>query len=101
MQMVMMVFRTSTEAEVLSLVEQEQLPFTRLNGAEGKGAHGHTAPGLWAWEGPNTMLFVAVPDDRLSGFRDRVHHFQDELKTHPRSAGLPFHIFVLPCVQWF
>ena len=40
MQMVMMVFRTSLQSEVLPLVEQEQLPFTRLDGVQGKGATG-------------------------------------------------------------
>jgi hypothetical protein len=35
--MVMMVFRTSLEHEVLPWVDQEQLPYTRLDGAQGKG----------------------------------------------------------------
>ena len=33
MQMVMMVFRTSLENEVLPWIEQEQLPYTRMDGA--------------------------------------------------------------------
>ena len=41
MQMVMMVFRTSMEGEVLPWVEQEQLPYTRLDGAQGQGSFGH------------------------------------------------------------
>jgi hypothetical protein len=40
MQMVMMVFRTSLEHDVLPLVEEEQLPYTRLDGLQGKGATG-------------------------------------------------------------
>lgn len=100
MQMVMMVFRTSLEHDVLPLVEEEQLPFTRLDGLQGKGATG-SVPGSVTWGGSNTVLLLAVPDDRLSKFRYRVHQFQDELKSHPISGGLPFHIFVLPCIQWF
>ena len=37
MQMVMMVFRTSLGHDILPLVEDEQLPFTRLDGLQGKG----------------------------------------------------------------
>ena len=100
MQMVMMVFRTSLEQEVLPLVEDEQLPFTRLDGLQGKGVTG-SVPGSVTWGGSNTVLLLAVPDERLSGFRDRVHRFQDGLKSRPKTVGLPFHIFVLPCIQWF
>lgn len=100
MQMVMMVFRTSVETEVLPLVEQEQLPFTRLDGLQGKGATGNV-PGSVTWGGSNTILLLAVPDERLSAFRDRVHQFEEGLKARPKSAAFPFHIFVLPCIQWF
>ena len=55
MQMVMMVFRTSMEGEVL--------------------------------------------DDRLDSFRDRVQAFERELEVQQR-MGVPFHIFVMPCIQW-
>jgi len=99
MQMVMMVFRTSLEQEVLPLVEEEALPFTRPDGLQGKGETG-SVPGSVTWGGANTVLLLAVPDDRLKSFRDRVHRFQDEKKAHPKSVGVPFHIFVLPCIQW-
>jgi hypothetical protein len=100
MQMVMMVFRTTLESEVLPLVEKEQLPFTRLDGVQGKGVTGNV-PGSSTWGGSNTILLVAVPDERLSPFRERVHQFQDELKRSPKPVPMPFHIFVLPCIQWF
>jgi hypothetical protein len=65
MQMVMMVFRTSLEHEVLPWVDQEQLPYTRLDGAQGKGTTG-TVPGSVTWGGgANSILLVVVPDDRL------------------------------------
>jgi hypothetical protein len=99
MQMVMMVFRTSLETDVLPLVEQEELPFTRLDGLQGKGVTG-SVPGSVTWGGANTVLLLAVPDERLNGFRDRVHKFQDEIQAHPKAIGVPFHIFVLPCIQW-
>jgi hypothetical protein len=100
MQMLMLVFRTSLQSEVLPLVEQEKLPFTRLDGVQGKGVTGGVS-GSVSWGGSNTVLLLAVPDERLSTFRERVHQFQNELKAHAQSVGVPFHIFVLPCIQWF
>lgn len=98
MQMVMMVFRTSMEGEVLPWVEHEQLPYTRLDGAQGKGATG-LMPGSLMWGGANSVLLLAIPDDRLANFRDRVRAFERELEVQQR-MGVPFHIFVMPCIQW-
>jgi len=100
MQMIMMVFRTSLEDEVLPWMEQEQLPYTRLDGVQGKGSTG-TVPGSVTWDGSNTVLLLALSDDRLDQFRDRVRHYQSELQSRPKAGGVPFHIFVLPCIQWF
>ena len=100
MQMVMMIFRESLEAEVLPLVTEENLPFTRLDGVQGKGATG-TASGSMAWGGSNTVLLLAVPDDRLRNFRERCRKYEDEAESRHKSVGVPFHIFVLPCIQWF
>ncbi|MEP7153495.1 MAG: hypothetical protein ABI856_17480, partial [Nitrospira sp.] len=61
MQMVMMVFRTSLQSEVLPLVEQEELPFTRLDGVQGEGATGGVSDSV-LWVGSNTVLLLAVPD---------------------------------------
>ena len=99
MQMVMMVFRTSMEQEILSWVEREQLPYTRLDGAQGKGETG-TVPGSVTWGGANTVVFLGVPDDRLSSFRNRVRVFEQELEARKITVGVPFHIFVMPCIQW-
>lgn len=95
MQMVMMVFRTSLEHEVHPWVEREELAYTRLDGAQGKGTTG-TAPGSVTWGGANTVLLLALPDDRLNGFRDRVRPFQGEVATQQRAAGVPFHISSYP-----
>ena len=101
MQMVMMVFRTSLESEVIPLVEQEQMPFTRLESTQGKGVTGSVSGSSLTVSSTNTVLFMAVPDERLTTFRERVHQFQDGLKAHAKSGSVPFHIFVLPCIQWF
>jgi hypothetical protein len=100
MQMVMMVFRTSLEHDVLPLIEEEQLPFTRLDSVQGKGLTGNI-PGSVMWGGSNTILLLAVPDERLASFRDRAHQFHKERTTLHKDIGIPFHAFILPCIQWF
>ncbi len=89
MQMVMMVFRTSLEEEILPWVEHEQLPYTRLDVAQGKGATG-TVPGSVTWGGANSVLLLAVPDDRLNSFRDRVRAFERELEAQHAPWECPF-----------
>lgn len=100
MQMVMMVFRTSLESQVLPLVEQEQMPFTRLESTQGKGVTGSVSGSSLTVSSTNTVLLLAVPDERLSRFREQVHQLRDRLEA-PATVGVPFHIFVLPCIQWF
>ena len=100
MQMVMMVFRTSLEHDLLPWIEQEELPFTRIDSALGKGATG-TIPGRAMWGGSNSILLLAIPDERLASFRDRAHEFHDELVGRHKGIGTPFHTFILPCIQWF
>ena len=94
-----MVFRSSLESEVLPLIEQEQLPFTRLDGVPGRGTTGNVPDSVSG--GVNTVLLLAVPDERLSRFRERAHQLQDGLNAHAKAVSIPFHIFVLPCIQWF
>jgi hypothetical protein len=101
MQMVMMVFRRSLEHEVLPIIEQEHLPFTRLDSVRGKGATGNI-PGSVMWDGSNTILLLAVPDERLASFQDRVRRCHEEgVAALQKGVGMPFHAFVLPCIQWF
>ena len=77
MQMVMMVFRTSLESEVLPLVEQEQMPFTRLESTQGKGVTGSVSGSSLTVSSTNTVLLLAVPDERLSRFREQVHQLRN------------------------
>ena len=99
MQMVIMTFRSSLEEEVLKWLEAERLSFTFVEKAHGKGETGHDLGSIY-WGGINTMLFAGVQDEQLSGFRDRAYNLNRAL-TQDGQVSLPFHIFVLPCIQWF
>ena len=100
MQMVVMVFRTSLEHSVLPLVEQEGLPYTRLDTLQGRGVTG-IVPDPITWGGSNVALLMAMPDERLSQFQKRATQFHEELTALHKGVGPPFHIFVLPCIQLF
>jgi hypothetical protein len=99
MQMVIMTFRSSLEDEVLKMLEAERLSFTFVDKAHGKGKTGHDLDSIFP-RGLNTMLYVGIQDEELSGFRERIHNWQRKL-TGEGKVSLPLHAFVLPCIQWF
>jgi len=72
---------------------------TRLLYFYGKGATGK-APSSIYWGGSNTMLFAGIQDEQLSGFRDRSYNLHHKLHGESK-VPLPFHVFILPCIQWF
>jgi hypothetical protein len=55
MQMVLMVFRTSLETEVLRWLDAQAVPYTRLEWAQGKGITG-AVPSSVMWDGSNTIV---------------------------------------------
>ena len=99
MQMVLMTFRTSLEDELLKWLKAERLSFTFVEKARGKGETGQDLDIIFG-SGTNTMLFAGIPDEQLSGFRDRAYNLNREL-TKDGQVPIPFHVFVLPCIQWF
>src|SRR5512137_2957595 len=101
MQMVFMTFRLSLEDEVLKWLEAERVSYTYVEKAHGKGATGH-APS-WTLS-DNTMLFAGIQDEQLNGFRERIYNLQRKLQGEGKAAvpyPVPFHVFILPCIQWF
>jgi hypothetical protein len=99
MQMIIMAFRSSLEGEVLKCLEEERVFFSFVEKVQGQGATGK-APSSLYWGGTNTMLYAGIHDEQLSVFRDRLHKLQQKLQEHS-TVPVPFHVFVLPCIQWF
>src|SRR5262245_57882261 len=99
MQMVMMTFRSSLEGEVKKFLKEERVSFTFVEEAHGKGKTGHDIDRILGG-GTNTMLFAGVPDEQYTGFRDRAYNLNRE-RTQDGKVPLPFHVFVIPCIQWF
>ena len=99
MQMVIMTFRSSLEDKVVKFLETEHRSFTFVEKAHGKGTTGSDLSSIY-WGGNNTMLFAGIQDEELNGFRERIHNWQRTL-TGEDKVAVPFHVFVLPCIQWF
>jgi len=99
MQMIFMTFRTSLEDELLKCLEAEHVSFSFVQKVHGTGATGK-APSSIYWGGSNTMLFAGIQDEQLTGFRERIYTLQRKLQGEGK-APVPYHVFVLPCIQWF
>jgi hypothetical protein len=100
MQMVIMTFRSSLEGEVFKWLETTSLSYTLVEKAHGKGITGHAPGSLFrGGGGSNTLLFVGTPDEQVNDFRDRVQEFHRTL-SGKETVPVPFHAFVLPCMQW-
>ncbi|BFU94379.1 MAG: hypothetical protein NTNFB02_11010 [Nitrospira sp.] len=99
MQMVFMTFRSSMEDEVLKWLEAERVSFSFVQKVHGQGVTGK-APSSIYFGGSNTMLFAGIQDEQLSGFRERLQNLQRTLSGEGK-VQVPFHAFVLPCIQWF
>ena len=99
MQMIFMTFRTSLEDEMLNWLETEGISFSIVEKVHGKGVTGKDPSSLY-WGGSNTMLFAGIQDEQLNGFRERIQNLQRRLHGEGK-VPVPFHVFVLPCIQWF
>src|SRR5262245_40950613 len=99
MQMVMMTFRSSLEREVQKFLKEERVSFTFVEQAHGNGETGQDIDRIVSG-GTNTMLFAAIPDEQYTGFRDRAYKLNRE-RTKDGKVPFPFHVFVVPCIQWF
>ena len=84
---------------MLKWLEAEHVSFSFVQKVHGKGVTGK-APSSIYFGCSNTMLFAGIQDEQLSGFRDRIHNLQRKLHGEGK-VPLPFHVFVLPCIQWF
>jgi len=99
MQMVLIVFRSSLEDDVLGVLDHEDVrAFTVLPQTLGVGEAGralHSFP----WPGSNVMILAALDDQRATRLVKRLVAFRDRSAARQRARSIPLRVFVLPCRQ--
>ncbi len=99
MQMVVAIFRQSLETEILAVLRAcEVRTFTDI--AEVLGV-GETGPALHTLSRPgfNSMVLAALAEPEAERVIAALRGFRDRCAVRRRGAGVPLHVFVLPCEQ--
>jgi nitrogen regulatory protein PII len=99
MQMVMIVFRSSLESDVLTVLRTSGVrAYTDVRRVVGIGEEGAR---LDSFEQPgfNSLIVTALDDSEASALVERLRTFRDEASQRRRGGGVPLRTFVLPCSQ--
>ena len=99
MQMVMIVFRSSLESDVLGILRASGVEaYTDVRRVVGVGENGAR---LDSFERPgfNSLIVTALDEPAASALVERLRAFRDEASERRRGAGVPLRAFVLPCCQ--
>ena len=99
MKLVAIVFRKSLESEVFALFRACRVrAFTDIAdvlgvGETGVAVHTFTQPAV------NSLVLAALADTDAERVVDALLQFHDREVARQHGAGVPFHVFVLPCEQ--
>ena len=97
MQMLMLVFRESLEAEIQELFQELKVTsFTQMPKVLGMGETG-TAFNSFESPGCNSMILVAMEDGKVQSVLERLKGFRDKLSQRQHGTTIPLRVFVLPC----
>lgn len=99
MQMVVIVFRKSLEAEVLALLRASHVDsFTDIAEVLGAGATGPVL-NTFVRPGYNSLVLAALAEPDTERLVDALRKFRDAAVARQHGAPVPLHVFVLPCEQ--
>lgn len=99
MQMVLIVFRSSLELDLLQVLAtlgvRAYTDFQRVMGV------GETGARLDTFERPgfNSLILTALDDAEAIRVIDGLRRFRDESAARQQGAKIPLRAFVVPCVQ--
>lgn len=97
MQMVLLVFRESLEADIQNLLQELEVDsFTEAPKVLGMGEAGK-ALDSFEWPGCNSMILSAMEESRAERVVERLRIFRDGLKQRQNGSKIPLRVFVLPC----
>lgn len=99
MQMVVVIFRQSLETEILAVLRACHVPtFTEVAEVLGVGETGR-ALHTFSRPGSNSMVLAALAEPDAERTIVALRSFRDRTAAQRRGAGVPLHVFVLPCEQ--
>ncbi|MCC6141736.1 MAG: hypothetical protein IT389_14085 [Nitrospira sp.] len=99
MQMMMLAFRSSLKEQVHALLHRcEVNAFTEVNETVGYGQTG-PAEGLAFYPGTNSVILVALDDDRRLRVTEAVTAWCMESEGHPGWQKPSIRVFAWPCTQ--
>jgi len=99
MKVLVLTFRNSLDAEVRSLLTKEDIrAYSEIPSVHGIGEAG-PAFGSLTCPGKNSMILIALPDDRADQLIKAFETFRHRLATQQHGVKLPIKLFVLPCEQ--
>lgn len=99
MQMVMIVFRSSLESDVLGVLHASGVnAYTNVRRVGGVGEDGARFDSF-EHPGFNSLIVTALDDDDTAVLVERLRSFRDEAERRRRGGGVPLRAFVLPCRQ--
>jgi hypothetical protein len=91
MKMFLIIYCESADEDVIAALKEAGIRgYTKMVEARGEGTETEPKLGTHCWPGKNNILFMALPDDQISGITERVRKLKHE---HPR-AGV--RTFLLP-----
>ncbi len=99
MKMIMIVFRSSLEADLLGLLERLGVEaFSRLPEVHGVGVSGEA---MRAFPSPafNSMVLAALEDPEADRVAGALREFCDQGAARQQGAHIPLRVFLLPCTQ--
>jgi nitrogen regulatory protein PII len=98
MRMLMLVFRSSLEEEMLKELDElgvkafTQHPTVLGSGLSGKALNTLVSPS-------NSMVWAAMEDAEARRVALALKKFQRELKLHQQGAKIPLRIYIFPCEE--
>ena len=97
MKMLLVVFRSSLEEDMLHLFKSLGVKaFTEAAHVFGKGETG-SAFGSFSWPGSNSLILVAIEDHQTDAVVKGLKAFRDGLAGKQPGGKIPIRVFLLPC----
>jgi nitrogen regulatory protein PII len=99
MKMLAIIFRASLEGQLLELLKKHGVTaYSEIYKVLGTGET-ERAPGYSAWPGSNSMLIVALPEDRAERLVTDLQEFHRHWEESSDRPKLPIRLFAWDCVQ--